>query len=97
MKKLAITLVYLLLPAFFWAQNPEEYKLVVYNFENLFDADGITVYDDYRPTNLPTTNSPIHQFTNHLTKVTPLVWVKPVDSIRMIYLPLASCAPSSET
>jgi hypothetical protein len=27
-----------------------EYVLVSYNIENLFDADGVAIYDDYRPT-----------------------------------------------
>jgi endonuclease/exonuclease/phosphatase family metal-dependent hydrolase len=29
--------------------TPETYKLVVYNVENLFDADGIAVFSDYQP------------------------------------------------
>lgn len=34
------------------AQNPskESYTLVTYNVENLFDADGEAVFDDYKPT-----------------------------------------------
>jgi hypothetical protein len=29
--------------------NPDGYLLVTHNVENLFDADGIAVYDDYKP------------------------------------------------
>jgi len=29
--------------------QPQDYKLVVYNVENLFDVDGIAVFDDYKP------------------------------------------------
>jgi hypothetical protein len=32
------------------SKNYEQtYKVVVYNIENLFDADGIAIYDQYRP------------------------------------------------
>ncbi len=30
--------------------NPNGYLVVTHNVENLFDADGIAVYDDYKPT-----------------------------------------------
>jgi hypothetical protein len=31
--------------------NPDGYLIVTHNVENLFDADGIAVYDDYKPIN----------------------------------------------
>lgn len=33
------------------AQQNEEFTLVTYNVENLFDADGIAIYNDYKPFN----------------------------------------------
>jgi len=32
------------------SKNPEEFTLVAYNVENLFDADGVAIYDDYNTT-----------------------------------------------
>jgi hypothetical protein len=32
------------------ANQPEAYTLVTYNIENLFDADGVAVFDDYKTT-----------------------------------------------
>src|SRR5690554_6548265 len=37
----------------------QSYTVVVYNIENLFDADGIAVFDDYKPE----VYSPRHVFT----------------------------------
>lgn len=30
-------------------QSVEDFKVVIYNVENLFDTDGISLYDDYKP------------------------------------------------
>ncbi|HAC15025.1 MAG TPA: hypothetical protein DCE78_03655, partial [Bacteroidetes bacterium] len=31
------------------SETDSSYTVVVYNIENLFDADGIAVFDDYKP------------------------------------------------
>lgn len=48
------TMLRLLLPLLFLISLPgialtQSYKLVVYNIENLFDADGYAVFNDYKP------------------------------------------------
>lgn len=48
MIRLFITTIILFLTSLFHLQA-QEYKLVVYNVENLFDADGYAVFEDYRP------------------------------------------------
>lgn len=47
LKTLLLGLLFLLISNLGIAQ---EYTLVAYNVENLFDADGVAVFDDYRPT-----------------------------------------------
>lgn len=55
MKNLLLLLVFLIPLSNCIAQEenqtkPEEYTLVTYNIENLFDADGYAVFDDYKTT-----------------------------------------------
>jgi hypothetical protein len=48
-----------------WARP---FSLVVYNVENLFDADGVAVYDDYQPSKY----TPAH-FVTKLTHITQVL------------------------
>ncbi len=50
MKKAVLTiLVFLYALCVFAQDDAKEYTLVTYNIENLFDADGEAVFDDYKP------------------------------------------------
>lgn len=51
MKKLFLFLLSLWCSTVVFAQEnaSHEYTMVTYNVENLFDADGVAIYDDYRP------------------------------------------------
>jgi endonuclease/exonuclease/phosphatase family metal-dependent hydrolase len=58
--KLALSgLLSLTLATTLLAQQQASYTLVVYNVENLFDADGVAVFDDYKPD----VYTPSHVFT----------------------------------
>ncbi|HBQ60605.1 MAG TPA: hypothetical protein DD671_13535, partial [Balneolaceae bacterium] len=52
MKNILLVVFFLLCSILSFAQDTisDTYTLVTYNVENLFDADGVAIYDDYRPT-----------------------------------------------
>ncbi|MEX0721309.1 MAG: hypothetical protein WD059_11615 [Balneolaceae bacterium] len=50
MKKIFITILFLVFTLQLAAQENPEYTLVTYNIENLFDADGEAIFNDYKPT-----------------------------------------------
>jgi endonuclease/exonuclease/phosphatase family metal-dependent hydrolase len=50
MKKLSVILILVLFQVLdLYSQSGNSYTLVVYNVENLFDADGQAAFDDYKP------------------------------------------------
>lgn len=51
MKPLSLTLFWALLSALLWSE--ESFSLLVYNVENLFDADGVALFEDYREEETP--------------------------------------------
>lgn len=44
--RIPLLLFFLIIPSYLFSQS---YTLVVYNIENMFDADGYAVFEDYRP------------------------------------------------
>ncbi|MDR9418219.1 endonuclease/exonuclease/phosphatase family protein [Gracilimonas sp.] len=68
MKKVALTILVFLCTIGVFAQNASnEYTLVTYNIENLFDADGVAIYDDYRTTD--NDGKPLYTKEDVLTKI----------------------------
>tara|TARA_R110000868_G_scaffold410693_5_gene699859 strand:+ start:37869 stop:39359 length:1491 start_codon:yes stop_codon:yes gene_type:complete len=78
MKKLVLLLVFLIPVISCTAQEKkanktEEYTLVTYNVENLFDADGSAVFDDYKSTD--TDGNDLYTKEDLLTKIQNIVQV----------------------
>ncbi|SMO44823.1 endonuclease/exonuclease/phosphatase family protein [Gracilimonas mengyeensis] len=69
MKKLLLVILglFVVVPISAQSQSEESYTLVSYNIENLFDADGIAVYDDYRPEDED--GDPLYTPADVLTKI----------------------------
>lgn len=69
MKKSVLIILLLFTAQFLYAQNSatEEYTLVTYNIENLFDADGVAIFDDYKPAD--NEGNPLYTKEDVLTKI----------------------------
>lgn len=68
MKKSVLLFALLISANLLFAQSDnQEYTLVTYNIENLFDADGVAVFDDYRKTDA--TGDPLYTKEDVFTKI----------------------------
>ncbi len=65
MKLLSLTLSWVLLPILLWSEDP--FSLLVYNVENLFDVDGVALFEDYRE--VETSNHQLYSPRKLLTKL----------------------------